>query len=194
VHKRREARGLTSIGKQVRLVYFTPQEHRAHPIPLESWLGQRTSPQPHACPLDLEETQYSQPSSLPLIVFFKMFSIRYVPAVPCSLMDVCYTPLMSSKDKMSSLDTCVIRRQQSCLEPRGTSAQPHGGRDDLIEHKIRPPIAFFGSNKFQLGDSVCNVVRISSSTGTCFHRGANRSGTALPTLLSVLFSLFTAKG
>lgn len=65
MHKRREARGLTSVGKQV----------RRSPMVLgvflmfvaEQGTGQGPSSQPRSCSLNLEEAQHTLSSSLPLI-------------------------------------------------------------------------------------------------------------------------------
>ena len=74
VHKRREARGLTSVGKQVRLIIPLVIIDVSNLMLPEPWFGQRSPPQPHSRPLNLEETQHSQPSSLSLKGYSLAFS------------------------------------------------------------------------------------------------------------------------
>jgi hypothetical protein len=86
VHTRREARGLTSIGKQVRdtalKTWSFPDE------PIESWIGQGPPSQSYPCSFYLEETQHSQPPSLPLIIL-SSFQFTYV-IHPCASRYVCH--------------------------------------------------------------------------------------------------------
>jgi len=79
VHKRREARGLTSIGKQVSRATVMPLKRgfysRRCP---ESWYRKGSQVQQHTPCGDLEKTQYSQPATLPMIVFFYILDTRYI--------------------------------------------------------------------------------------------------------------------
>jgi ribosomal protein L15E len=71
VHKRREARGLTSVGKQVSRASVMPLKRgfysRRCP---ESWYRKGSQVQQHTPCGDLEKTQHTQPAPLPMIVFF----------------------------------------------------------------------------------------------------------------------------
>jgi hypothetical protein len=65
VHKRREARGLTSIGKQVRVANV--EELLKSHFCVESRIRQGPSPQSYSRSFYLEKTQHSQSSPIPLI-------------------------------------------------------------------------------------------------------------------------------
>jgi hypothetical protein len=66
VHKRREARGLTSVGKQVRLLLLVFTVIFLMFV-VEQGIGQGPSLQPHSCSVDLEEAQHTLSSPLPVI-------------------------------------------------------------------------------------------------------------------------------
>jgi hypothetical protein len=136
VHKRREARGLTSIGKQVR------HNHRTlRMIPdtfwTESWAGQGSSSQPHTRSLDLEEAQHAQPSSLPVILCtvvscFVIFhpTTRMFAMVVCSLKFPKYTCTLDSQQvnrRMASIPALhvsmsvgnpLVQSEFLCKQPR----------------------------------------------------------------------------
>ena len=106
VHKRREARGLTSIGKQVccihSLFYYIKLTRSTEP-----WSWQRTPVQPHASCGYLEKAQHPQPSSLPVIVFphlpscIAFFTLLLSMVSQCSL--CMYVALQSSHQSQRSL-------------------------------------------------------------------------------------------
>jgi ribosomal protein L15E len=72
VHKRREARGLTSIGKQVSVIPLKRGFYSRRC--LESWYRQGSQVQQHTPCGDLEKTQHSQPAPLPMIVSFMYYA------------------------------------------------------------------------------------------------------------------------
>jgi Ribosomal L15 len=93
VHKRREARGLTSIGKQVSwatVIVLGTWFFTHVPCP-ESWYWKGSQVQQHTSCGNLEKTQHSQPPPLPMIVFFiytctPVYTIHHMFVCTCSKM------------------------------------------------------------------------------------------------------------
>lgn len=67
MHKRRETRGLTSVGKQVCIFLCAMTIVALIALPKEPWIGQRQPSQPHSWMVHLEEAQYPQSPPLPVI-------------------------------------------------------------------------------------------------------------------------------
>ena len=97
VHKRREARGLTSIGKQVSstVFFYMWQPFINLPHSTEPWSRQGSPLQPHSGLVDLEEAQHPQPPPLPVIcrcicsvmhsVSFSIYHTLRTHVLSCSL-------------------------------------------------------------------------------------------------------------
>ena len=75
VHKKREARGLTSVGKQVgQILMMSAKRFLTHITCPESRYWKRSEVQQHAPCGHLEKAQHAQPPPLPMIVNFLCYA------------------------------------------------------------------------------------------------------------------------